>query len=240
MDTLPYLIIIMLLAGFIQGFSGFGSVLLSLPLLALFLDIKTAIPLVALMGVMLTIFLLIPLWKDLEWSRIWPLLLGALPGVPIGIFILKSLNSRLLLTFLGLILVCYALYSLLFKVAGRGLNIRWAYFSGFLAGCFGGAFSAAGPPVIVYVSVQSWRKELIKSTLQGFFLVSGLMVIIGQAMTGLITSQVLVLFLYSLAPLALGTYTGHFFFGKIREETYRRVILVLLLCLGIFTIWNAA
>jgi len=240
MDTLVYLVVIMLLAGFIQGFSGFGSVLLSLPLLALFLDVKTAIPLVALMGVILTVFLLIPLWKDLEWPRIWPLLLGALPGVPIGIFLLKSLNSRFILTFLGLILVCYSLYSLLFKVAGRELNIHWAYFSGFLGGCFGGAFSAAGPPVIVYVSIQSWRKELIKSTLQGFFLVSGLMVIIGQTFTGLITPRVLKLFLYSLAPLALGTYTGHFFFGKIQEETYRRVILMLLLCLGVFTIWNAA
>jgi uncharacterized membrane protein YfcA len=70
METLPYLVIIMLMAGFLQGFPGFGSVLLSLPLLALFLDIKTAIPLVALMGVILTIFLLIPLWKDLEWPRI--------------------------------------------------------------------------------------------------------------------------------------------------------------------------
>ena len=240
METLVYLVVIMLLAGFIQGFSGFGSVLLSLPLLALFLDVKTAIPLVALMGVILTVFLLIPLWKDLEWPRIWPLLLGALPGVPIGIFLLKSLNSRFLLTFMGLILVCYSLYSLLFKVAGRELNIRWAYFSGFMGGCFGGAFSAAGPPVIVYVSIQSWRKELIKSTLQGFFFISGLMVIIGQTFTGLITSQVLKLFLYSLVPLALGTYTGHFFFGKIREETYRRVILTLLLCLGVFTIWNAA
>jgi len=149
METLVYLIVIMLLAGFIQGFSGFGSVLLSLPLLALFLDVKTAIPLVALMGVILTVFLLIPLWKDLEWPRIWPLLIGALPGVPIGIFLLKSLNSRFLPTFLGLILVCYSSYSLLFKVAGRELNIRWAYFSGFLGGCFGGAFSAAGPPVIV-------------------------------------------------------------------------------------------
>lgn len=239
MDILLYLGIIMLMAGFIQGFSGFGSVLLSLPLLALFLDVKTAIPLVALMGVILTVFLLIPLWKFLEWPRIWPLLIGALPGVPVGIFFLKSLDSRLLLMFLGFILICYSLYSLLFRVAGRDIDIRWAYFSGFLAGCFGGAFSAAGPPVIVYVSIQSWRKELIKSTLQGFFLISGLMVIVGQAVTGLITHQVLTLFLYSLIPLALGTYIGHFFFGKIREETYRRVILVLLLCLGLLTIWNA-
>jgi uncharacterized membrane protein YfcA len=70
METLPYLVIIMLMVGFLQGFSGFGSVLLSLPRRALFLDIKTAIPLVALMGVILTIFLFIPLWKDLEWPRI--------------------------------------------------------------------------------------------------------------------------------------------------------------------------
>ena len=35
METLLYLGIIMLMAGFIQGFSGFGSVLLSLPLLVI-------------------------------------------------------------------------------------------------------------------------------------------------------------------------------------------------------------
>jgi hypothetical protein len=50
METLLYLVIIMLMAGFIQGFSGFGSVLLSLPLLAIFLDVKTAIPLVGADG----------------------------------------------------------------------------------------------------------------------------------------------------------------------------------------------
>ena len=239
MEIMFYLIVIMLMAGFIQGFSGFGSVLLSLPLLALFMDVKTAIPLVAMMGVLLTILLLVPLWKDLEWDRIWPLLVGALPGVPLGVYILKSLNGRLILIFLGSILVCYSLYSLFFKVVRRELGRKWAYFTGFLSGCFGGAFSAAGPPVIVYVSVQPWRKELIKVTLQGVYFVSGLMVISAQAVTGMVTDRVLELFFYSLAPLTIGTYAGHFFFGKIREETYRRVILILLLCLGLFTIWQA-
>jgi uncharacterized membrane protein YfcA len=239
MEMMFYLIVIMLMAGFIQGFSGFGSVLLYLPLLALFMDVKTAIPLVAMMGVLLTILLLVPLWKDLEWDRIWPLLVGALPGVPLGVYILKSLNGRLILIFLGSILVCYSLYSLFFKVVHRELGRKWAYFTGFLSSCFGGAFSAAGPPVIVYVSVQPWRKELIKVTLQGFYFVSGLMVISAQAVTGMVTDRVLELFFYSLAPLTIGTYAGHFFFGKIREETYRRVILILLLCLGLFTIWQA-
>ena len=117
----------MLLAGFIQGFSGFGSVLLSLPLLALFMDVKTAIPLVAIMGVLLTILLLIPLWKELEWQRIWPLLAGAAPGIPLGVFMLKFMDGRFILTLLGLILVCYSLYSLLFPVIRRELGSIWAY-----------------------------------------------------------------------------------------------------------------
>jgi len=239
METLPYLVVIMLLAGFIQGFSGFGSVLLSLPLLALFMDVKTAIPLVAMVGVLLTILLLIPLRKELEWQRIWPLLAGAVPGVPLGVFMLKLMDGRLILTLLGLILVCYSLYSLLFPVIRRELGGIWSYLTGFLAGCFGGAFSAAGPPVIIYVSLQPWRKELIKVTLQGFYFASGLLVVTAQALTGMVTDRVMELFLYSLAPLTLGTYAGHFFFGKIREETYRRVILILLLGLGVFTIQNA-
>jgi uncharacterized membrane protein YfcA len=63
----------------------------------MFLDVKRAIPLTALMGFVLTIFLLPSLWKDLEWRRIWPLLFGALPDVPIGILILTALDRRWLL-----------------------------------------------------------------------------------------------------------------------------------------------
>ncbi len=234
-----YLGAIMLMAGFIQGFSGFGSVLLSLPLLALFLDVKAAIPLTSMVGVVLTVLLLAPLWKDLEWRRIWPLFLGAAPGVLIGVYLLKRLNGQAILVFLGIILVIYSLYGLFFKVVRREIGGFWTYFTGFLSGCFGGAFSATGPPVIVYVSLQPWRKELIKATLQGYYFFSGLMVVGAQAYTGLMTDQVRQLFLYSLAPLAIGTYAGHFFFGKIREETYRRVILILLMALGIFTIWHS-
>ena len=55
METIIYLCLVALIAGLIQGFSGFGSVLFSLPVLALFLDIKIAIPLMSLSGLVLTV-----------------------------------------------------------------------------------------------------------------------------------------------------------------------------------------
>ncbi|MEF2145901.1 MAG: hypothetical protein V3573_10680 [Desulfovibrionaceae bacterium] len=50
MTELAALCLITACAGFVQGLSGFGSVLLSLPLLSFFLPIKTVIPLVALLA----------------------------------------------------------------------------------------------------------------------------------------------------------------------------------------------
>ena len=239
METIIYLCLVALIAGLIQGFSGFGSVLFSLPVLALFLDIKIAIPLMSLSGVVLTVYLLFSLWNHLEWRKILPLLVGTVFGVPVGVLLLKHLKASYLLITLGVMLMAYSFYGLVMKPYRKAMKKYWAYLFGFLAGCLGGAFSASGPPVIVYTSLQPWNKDQIKVTLQGYFFASGIIVIFFQAFSGLMTDMVLKYFLISLAPLMIGTYVGHFFYGRIQEETYRTFMLILLGLLGAFTLWKA-
>lgn len=236
MEIYIALCIIAFLAGFIQGLSGFGSVLLSLPLLAFFLDVKTAIPLVALYGVALTVFLLIQLRRFWDWKKIYPLCVGSVPGAPVGVWLLNRLDAQIIQWIVGLVLILYALYSLFMKPAVRGLRIGWAYFCGFLAGCLGGAISASGPPVIVYTSLQPWSKDQIKMTLQGFFVISGLVVIIFQAIGGLMTKNVLFFFFATLPALLLGTWAGSLLYGRIREDSYRKIMYILLALLGLFMI----
>jgi len=240
MQTYILICLIVFLAGFTQGLSGFGSILLSLPLLAIFLDIKTVIPLVALMAFCITIILFIQLRKHLEWKKIYPLFLGALPGIPLGVFFLKKLDKDLIQWILGIILISYSLYSLFFRSTNKQMRGGWGYLFGFFSGCLGGALSAAGPPVIVYMSLQTWSKDTIKVTLQGFFLVSGAIVIFFQALSGLTTGIVLRYFLISVPLILLGTYTGSIFYGKIREKHYKKVMLILLAFLGGFMIYRAA
>ena len=230
----------MFLAGFTQGLSGFGSILLSLPLLAIFLDIKTVIPLVALIAFCITIILFIQLWKHLDWKKIYPLFLGALPGIPLGVFFLKKLDKDLIQWILGIILITYSLYSLFFRSTNKPMRKGWEYLFGFFAGCLGGALSAAGPPVIVYMSLQTWNKDSIKGTLQGFFLISGAIVVFFHALSGLTTGVVVRYFLISLPLIFIGTYTGSIFYGKIREDHYKKVMLLLLTFLGGFMIYRAA
>ena len=240
MQTYGLICLIVFLAGFTQGLSGFGSILLSLPLLAIFLDIKTVIPLVALIAFCITIILFIQLWEHLDWKKIYPLFLGALPGIPLGVFFLKKLDKDLIQWILGIILISYSLYSLFFRSTNKQMRGGWGYLFGFFSGCLGGALSAAGPPVIIYMSLQTWTKDTIKVTLQGFFLVSGAIVIFFHALSGLTTTVVLRYFLISVPLMFLGTYTGSIFYGKIQEEHYKKVILILLAFLGGFMIYRAA
>lgn len=233
MEIYFYLGIIAFCAGFIQGLSGFGSVLLSLPLLALFLEVKTAIPVVALFGVALTIFLLIQLREHWDWKKIYPLCLGSIPGAPLGVWFLNRTETQLIQWTVGAVLIAYALYSLLLKPALRFTAPARAYIFGFAAGCLGGAISASGPPVIIYTSLQPWNKDQIKVTLQGFFLTSGIVVVIFQAIGGLVTGKVLWYFVAALPVLLVGTWAGSFLYGRIREETYRNILLILMGLLGL-------
>jgi len=231
--------VVFFLAGFNQGLSGFGVILLAIPLLSLVLNIKTVIPLTALSALAISIMLLIQLKEKFEFRNIASLLAGALPGVPVGAVILKNADKIAIQWALGLILILYSLYGLFAKRSTGGIHPRWAYPFGFISGAMAGVLSAAAPPIVVYMTLQSWEKDKIKASLQGFFIVSGTVVAVVHALTGLTTSYTLKLFAFSAPPLLLGTYLGSLLYGRLNEGQYRKVMLVFLAFLGFFIIWRA-
>ena len=240
METYLLICAIIFFAGFTQGLSGFGSILLAIPLLAMFLDIKTVIPLTAVMGLTMTTVLLIQLWKHLAWRKILPFLIGTLPGIPLGVFFLKKMDKGMVQLILGTLLIAYSIYSLLSRRLPKGGSRKgWGYLFGFLGGCLGGAFSASGPAVIVYASLQDWPKDRIKASLQGMFFVSGSMVVLFYALSGLITPTVLKYFGISLPALFIGIYVGALCYGKINDVQYKKVMFILLGLLGAFLIYRS-
>ncbi|WP_456384925.1 TSUP family transporter, partial [Desulfolithobacter sp.] len=58
---------VFLAAGFVQGLTGFGSALVAIPLLSLLMDVKTAVPLCTLNGMIITMYLGWRLRNHLHW-----------------------------------------------------------------------------------------------------------------------------------------------------------------------------
>lgn len=234
-----FVAVIFLAAGFTQGVSGFGSALVAMPLLLFFIDAQIAVPLCMLNGLIITAFLSLQLRRNVDWRKISPLLIGCLPGIYVGACFLKEADSDLIKLLLGVMLVCYASYSMFFKLRPRRIASCWPYIAGFFTGVIGSAFSAGGPPAIIYTTLTGWGKDDIKATLSVLFFVTGICMAVAHALTGLTTVVVLRYFSGSAAFVLLGVVAGSFFYGKVEKETYLRLLLYLLLVLGVMMILSA-
>lgn len=224
-------------AGFVQGVTGFGSALLAMPLLLLILDARTAVPLCMLNGLLITLFLSFQLKRHLDWKKkMAPLVIGSIPGIITGVTFLKRAGDDTIKLFLGLMLIGYSFYSLYMKPRPRKLGRIWAYVAGFSTGAIGAAFSAGGPPTIIYTTLTGWPKDEIKATLSGFFLITGMLSTVAHAMTGLTTVTVLGYLVWTAVPVLLGVATGSVFYGRLSREGYMRSIYFLLICMGLMMI----
>ena len=106
---------------------------------------------------------------------------------------------------------------------------RWLFFSGSLTASVG----AGGPPAIIYTTLQDWKKDEIKATLTGFFVLNGYLTAVVHAFNGMITRSTLDYFIFTLFFVVLGTFAGSKMSGWIQRRTYLRIVYVLLMGLGV-------
>jgi len=228
-------------AGLIQGLTGFGSALMAVPLLSLFLDLTQVVPLATLQGVAITFCLSWQLRRSLSLQRIGPLLLGSLPGVLFGVTLLKYADPAAMKLLLGAMVTGYALYALLSRpVVERRLHPFWGYLAGFATGAIASAFSAGGPPTIIYTTLAGWSKDSIKATLSGFFLCAGLLAAGAHLTAGLTTVTVVRYFAATLPFVLLGVWVGSRFYQRINQAHYLRAVFGCLAVMGLLLTSSAS
>lgn len=238
----PYLatVLIFLLGSFTQGLTGFGFALVSIPLLVLFMDIRTAVPLCMLSGLVITAFLSLQLKDHLDWRKILPLLCGCLPGILAGILFLKKINEPIFKILLGTMLISYSLYRLFLLPKPRSISKGWGWVAGFATGAISAAFSAGGPPTIIYTTLTGWNKHEIKSTLSIFFFLGGVATAVAHAMSGLTTVEVIKLSAVSLPAVLTGVWSGSLLYKKFKTEGYLRLVLIGLILMGLMMLYSAS
>ena len=140
---------------------------------------------------------------------------------------------------MGVMIIIYCLYSLLARPSQKKLHKRWSYAAGFTTGLIGAAFSAGGPPVIIYATLSNWNKDEIKATLTSFFLFNSCLTIPVYVITGLITSQIINFYFISAPFVLVGAMTGSFCYKRISREGYLNIVFLILGLLGIMMIITA-
>jgi uncharacterized membrane protein YfcA len=225
--------LIIFFAIFVQSASGFGLALVSMPLLVGVIGVGTATPLVAMIGITAEFFLLRRYWQALNFTAVKRLSVASVVGIPLGVYVLRTVDGRIVTTILGVIVTGYALYALLAPRLPQLRQPGWAYGFGFLGGVLSGAYNTSGPPVIIYGTCRGWEPDTFKGNLQAYFLLNSLFTLTAHAISGNYTAVVWQNYLWALPGIALGLVVGHWVDGRLSPEKFRRGVLLLLILLGI-------
>ncbi|GBF82276.1 sulfite exporter TauE/SafE family protein [Aphanothece sacrum] len=232
--------IIIFIGVFTQSISGFGLGLVVMPLLTQVIDIRLASPFMTLIALTTLVSISILYRKSFQFKSIFGLIISSSLAIPLGIEFLTKVEQKITLTLLGIIVLGYALYSLLEFSYPVIKSPKWGYVFAFLSGLLSGAYNTGGPPIVIYGTCCQWTPEQFKSNLNVFFLCNVIMLSVSHLIKKNYTPEVLRLFEINVPILLLGLIVGFSVSKFINVWLFRKIVLVLLVGVGLqllFKVW---
>ncbi|MFO7542407.1 MAG: sulfite exporter TauE/SafE family protein [Thiobacillus sp.] len=231
---------ILLAAYFIRGITGFGSGLISVPLLALFLPLQFVVPTVLLLDFTASIVIGGFNFKRVRWAEVGVLMPFGLVGVALGTSLLVNLPTVPTLVALAAFVFIFAVRSVLNIHGEKQASRAWAIPASLTGGTVGALFGTGGPPYVIYLAHRIHDKSDLRATLSAVFFTEGLMRIVSFAVVGLLlTAQVWVAYFAAL-PLVLGAlYLGGRVHTGLAPAQMTRLVGVLLLVSSVSLLFKA-
>jgi uncharacterized protein len=232
--TLAIFVLGTITASFVTGLAGFAFGLVAAAIWLYALTPVQTTTLIVAYGLVVQGYAVWKLRRNVNVSRLMPLIIGTAIGVPFGILLLQWVPPAALRTAVGLLLILFSLYNLArpalpsAKEAGRLADAG----AGLMNGLVGGSTGLAGIVIVIWSNLRGWPRDEQRAAFQPTGVVTFLMTLVGLGSIGAINTDVAKLFAVGLPALAIGTWGGWKLYGRLDERKFRIAVLVLLLLSG--------
>jgi len=234
--------VIFMFSAFLKGWSGFGTNLISIPILVMLdYDFKVAVIIVITLNLFLNIAILIEN-KKFNFKSLENIKLLVVFGIIfnfVGVYFLKNFDPNILKIITGSLIIVTAInkaMSLKFKIVNKE---KYYIPVGILSGIFNGIAGLGGLPVLILLSNSDMKKDEFRTTLVSYFLVMNIVAIIGYTATGLYTSFIFmnigIILVFGLAAAMFGVYLSR----KVSDRLFQKAFIVILIVMGASLIYNA-
>ncbi len=235
MDATAAILTGALLAGFVQGLSGFGFALTAMTIWSWALAPELAGPLAVCGSFVGQLASIASLRAGLDWRRLLPFIAGGLIGVPIGAALLPHIAPLMYQTLIGAFLVVWCSAMLVIRRlphVRRGGRLADAA-SGLAGGLMGGLGGMSGPAPTLWCTLRGWDKDTQRTVFQAFNISMHTLTLGIYAASGLMTPAVLHGWAL-LTPIVLVTAVlGTQLYRRLSETVFRRMVLALLALSGV-------
>jgi uncharacterized protein len=225
--------VVIVVAYTVFGLSGFGSTLVSVPVLAHFLPVSYLVPLMALLDLASAVFIGTTGREHVsrpEMKRVVPFMFV---GFVIGATALVGVPDEYLRAALGTFAAIIGIYSIVNPTVARSISRWWAIPAGIVAGASATVFGAGGPIYSAYLSGRRLDKSETRATVSALISISAFTRAVIYAVTGLLLHVTIVAGAALLSPFVwLGLKLGHRIHLGLTQEQMRRAVGLLLVLTG--------
>lgn len=221
------------IAAVVRGYSGFGFSMISAVSLTLVLPPAEVIPVVLLLEVIASSWLLPQVWRKIDWASLAPLSAGVVLGTPIGLWALASIPATPMRAAIALVVIGFVTLMWRGWHQSRIPQTGSIALIGAISGILNGSTTMGGPPVILFYLSGPAGAAVSRASMIAFFLGTDLLALIMAFFGGLITSRTGIFGACGTLPLVAGLFCGSRLFRRSRGEGFERKVLVLLALLAV-------
>lgn len=222
---------------FFQGVVGFGHGVITIPLSLTFLDKNTTLTSAMIIGFAMNLYLMLKIKEPLDKKIFWPLMLGSLIGMPVGIYILKIIPINTLRVLVGFLSIIFTIAILFARVKIHGFRFVTP-FMGFICGILQTSISMPGPLLVVFLYGINMPKHNMRKILVTFFLYLSIIALPLYFISDVITSQGIFYGILSLPFIVMAAYFGNRAANKIPSSWYKTIALITVFATGAFAIYS--
>lgn len=225
----------LIFSAFIKGSLGLGFSTICLAILANVIELKTAISIVVLPSLLSNIVVMIDAGQfRVSLKQFWAMFLMAVPGMLVGLQLLRQADNTHSITLLSLVLIVYGCWGL-FKPNFTIDNNKVAKLNpliGFITGTVNGATGSQIFPIMPYLLSLHISRDLLIQTINISFTLCSLIMLSSLALMGSLNTESIATYSLGIIPVAIGVWLGNKLRKRLSDERYRQAVMLLIIILG--------
>jgi len=218
---------IALFAAFVNGAIGYGFSSLTVPLALIFYTNRILNPAVVAIEILLNLYVLLINADGIRavWKRVFPILIGLLPGIAVGAVVLASVQPG----WIKLVTYTVILPLILAQAAGWRRPVRLTWLIGVPFGTALGVLysvtTISGPPLAILFNNQGLVKNEFRAGLALVRVAESSVTAVVYYQLGLFLGESESLLLVFFASVIVGIPLGAYFIRRLDAETFRRICM---------------
>lgn len=224
------------LAGIVRGFSGFGSALIYVPLMAAIYDPKIATVSFVIADYLSASPYFVQAFRKCHWRDVLPAFLAAAITVPFGTMLQKTADPIALRWGMAAFVTLFVVLLATGWRYHRKPNAVGAIGAGALSGIAGGATQMSGPPLILFWLSGPHPAPVVRFNLMACLALIGFTLVASYMIQDLFKAVPIALGLLLWPIYIVSVFLGAHLFGRTSDRGYRRIAYLIIGASAVFSL----